>query len=111
KRDKLIVNANLDTANLFELKLADKYAFVSSDLDVRMEGIQNNELIGEASFKDLYIDYDDRQFALDSLAILSEKDSLGRTIQINSSMLDAYIIGDFKPLNFLQDFSTMAYEY
>lgn len=111
EKDKLIVKANLDTANLRELNLADKNTFLSSELDVSIEGFQNDELVGEASFKDLNIIYDDRAFELEKLAILSEKDSLGRTIKINSTLLDAFIIGDFKPLNFAQDFGTMTYEY
>ncbi len=109
--DHLVINALLDTANLDVLKLTDKKAFVRSGLDVNLEGLQNQDLIGEANFNDLFVEYDNRQLSVSNMEILSEKDSLGRTININSSLFDTKIIGDFQIVTFLEDFSTIAYEY
>jgi len=109
--DHLVVNAQLDTANLDELNLSKKNAFFKSTLDVNLAGLKNEELIGDANFKNLHIEYDNRDLDIENLELTSEKDSLGRTININSSLFNAKMLGDFKILSFIDDMGTIAYEY
>ncbi len=109
--DLLQINAQLDTANLDELNLTTKEGFIRSKLDVNLRGLENQDLIGTAFFKDLFVVYDDREFKLDELHLDSKKDTLGRNILIESSMFDSRIIGDFMILPFLKDISSVAYEY
>jgi hypothetical protein len=109
--EKFLINAQLDSARLQELRFADNHTFVSAKLDVDITGLQLDEMLGTALVSDLYIEYKDRSLEMDILNFSSFYDTLGRSVELQSELMDGRIFGDFKFATFFKDVSEMFEEY
>jgi len=110
-KDIVSARAQLDSANLHILKLTENETFVRTNLDVNIQGLQSDQLLGNARFKDMFIRYEDRELSLARFEFISEQDSLGRTFDVKSSLLDARIFGDFLLAEFGKDLGVLLHEY
>ncbi|MCC5930243.1 MAG: translocation/assembly module TamB [Cyclobacteriaceae bacterium] len=109
--EKFMVNAQLDSARLQNLGFTSNHTFVSARLDVDITGLQLDEMLGTALVSDLYIEYKDRSLEMDIMNFSSFYDTLGRSVELQSELIDGRIFGDFKFAAFFKDISEMFEEY
>jgi hypothetical protein len=110
-KDQVNIQARLDTAFLQNLNLTEEYAFVRSELNVDMTGLELDDLLGELHLKNAMIAYKDRTLEFDSLTVLSERDSLSRSLWVKSKKLRAHLVGDFNYSAFFKDVAETVKEY
>ena len=105
------MEAYLGSANLDVMKITEKPAFLSSTLNVDMQGLSLDEILGDIFLDDTYFQYDGKELQVDRLMLTSEKDSLSRTLRIKSPIVDLHIFGDFNYSAFFQDVIDVYDEY
>ena len=105
------IKAVLGKANLDTMKITEKPAFLSSTLNVDMRGLSLDEILGDIFLDSTYFTYGDKELYVDRLRIISEKDSLSRTLTVASPNADLYIFGDFNYSTFFQDLINIYDEY
>ena len=112
KEEEVIqVEAHLGKANLDIMKITEQPAFLSSSLNVDMKGLKLDEALGDIFLDDTYFSYGEEEIYIDRLLLSSEKDSLSRTLKINSPVVDLHIFGDFNYSAFFQDVKNVYDEY
>lgn len=112
KEQELIqVQAKLGKANLDVLKLTEKPAFLSSTLNLDMNGLTLDEILGDIFLDSTYFKYGDKEIKMDRLRILSEKDSLSRSLKVQSPIADFHVFGDFNYSVFFKDLVNVYDEY
>ncbi|MCK5101394.1 MAG: hypothetical protein KAR17_01225, partial [Cyclobacteriaceae bacterium] len=105
------VEAKLGKANLDILKLTEKAAFLSSTLNLDMRGLSLDEILGDIFLDSTYFIYGDKELYIDRLRVVSEKDSLSRSLKVQSPIIDLHIFGDFNYSTFFQDLVDVYDEY
>lgn len=105
------IKAELGKANLQSLKLSEKPAFLSSTLNVDMRGLSLDEILGDIFLDSTYFTYGDKELHIDRLRVISEKDSLSRTLKIESPNADLYVFGDFDYSTLFEDLFDFYDEY
>jgi len=70
------VEAHLGKSNLDVLKITNQPAFLSSTLNVDMQGLSLDEILGDIFLDETYFKYGDKEILVDRLLLSSEKDSL-----------------------------------
>jgi hypothetical protein len=105
------IKGNLQKANLKALNFSDKESIVRTQLDVNFQGLQTDEIVGEATFTNGYVLYNNRDIVLDTLYIRSIKDSTGRTFDVHSDFATLHANGNFEFTRLFSDFETLIKEY
>ena len=105
------VKAELGKAVLDTLKITENPAFLSSTLNVDMRGLTLDNIFGEAYLENTYFRFNEKEIFLDRLSLMSERDSLARTLKIQSPFADLSIAGDFDYSLFFQDMINLYKEY
>ncbi|MCK5280723.1 MAG: translocation/assembly module TamB domain-containing protein, partial [Cyclobacteriaceae bacterium] len=105
------VEAKLGKANLDILKLTEKEAFLSSTLNIDMRGLSLDEILGDIFLDSTYFMYGGKELYIDRLRVVSEKDSLSRSLKVQSPIIDLHIFGDFNYSTFFQDLVDVYDEY
>jgi hypothetical protein len=108
--NEIKVRANIDTANFHNLNLTDRQLFVSSDLDVNIKGLHLDSIIGTADIGNLHIINNGQSLFLDAIQVTSEQNGQNRSIEIESSLLDGKVEGDFLLTDLIQDLQTVVKE-
>ncbi len=112
KENEIIqIQAVLGKANLNLLKLTEKPAFLSSTLNVDMRGLSLDEILGDIFLDSTYFKYEDKELYIDRLRVISQKDSISRSLIIKSPNVDLRIFGDFNYSTFFQDLIDVYEEY
>jgi hypothetical protein len=104
------VKGELNHARLHNLNLSDKYFFLSSFIDIDMQGLELDSIIGNINLKDFNIAYDENEIKLDSVFIVSEKEGAFRKLSVLSSLADVEMHGDYIYTSLFNDVSTLIYE-
>ncbi|MCG8308821.1 MAG: translocation/assembly module TamB domain-containing protein [Cytophagales bacterium] len=105
------MEAHLGKANLDVMKITDQPAFLSSTMNVDMRGLGLDDILGDIFLDNTYFRYNDKELQVDRLMLTSEKDSLSRTLKIQSPVVDVHIFGDFDYSAFFQDLVDVYEEY
>ena len=101
-----IKNAKLAKLNLVSSKKKLKTRF-STQLKVDLKGSTADDIVGSVELNNSH--YDDKidSIVIEKLLITSERDGFEKNISVNSDVLDASLVGDFKfdeVANYLSDF-------
>ncbi len=110
-KDLIQIEAKLDTAMLRPLNISKKPAYIKSNILVNIRGLKLDDMVGNIDLQSTYVRYEDRYFQLDTLSIISEKDSLGRSLTIESPLLQMHLFGDFNYSDFFRDITSTIREY
>ncbi len=110
-KDLIQIEARLDTAILQPLNISKKPAFIKSNVTVNITGLKLDDMVGNIDLQNTAIRYEDRNFQLHKLSIISEKDSLGRSLSVQSPMVQMHIFGDFNYSDFFRDITSTFREY
>ncbi|MDN5212163.1 translocation/assembly module TamB domain-containing protein [Fulvivirgaceae bacterium BMA12] len=105
------VNARLDTLFASAIGLANKESFISTTLDLDMQGNTIDELIGEASFSNTSLIYDNKSLDLDTLHVFSSKNDRFRKFNLDSKEFSVDADGEFTFTKIYRDISDLYYEY
>lgn len=105
------VKADIGKAVLDTLKITRKPAYLSSTLNVDMRGLTLDNIFGEAYLENTLFRFNESEIFLDRLNLISDKDSLERTLKIQSPFADLNIAGDFDYSTFFHDMIHLYNEY
>ena len=105
------IQANLDTALLKPLKLSKKDIVINTSLDLNIRGLDIDSIVGEANFIDSYFRYEERELNIDTLKIISLKNSEGRDFGLDSDFVNLSVVGDFEFSQFYEDIIRLVKEY
>ncbi|MGK7395363.1 MAG: translocation/assembly module TamB domain-containing protein [Candidatus Cyclobacteriaceae bacterium M3_2C_046] len=110
-KDEVDITAQLDTANLAQLKLSPYNYFIQSFMDLNFTGLKLDSIEGEAHFANLTVQLDDRAFFIDSLDITSQKNDVERLIFASSDNFTFNAVGNFQVSVLLKDLMEQVNEY
>ena len=107
----IAVNARLDTLFAKTLGLIDVESFVSTTLDLDMQGNNIDDMVGEASFSNTSLRYRDKWLDLDTLHVFSSKTDEFRKFNVNSKEFSVESDGDYSFSKIYKDISRLYHEY
>ena len=108
--NEIKVRANIDTAHFQNLNLTERQLFISSNLDVNLKGLHLDSIVGTADIQDFHIINNGQSLSLDAIELISEQSGRNRSIQIQSSLLDGKVEGDFLLTDLIHDLQTVVKE-
>ena len=111
KRNKISIQARLDTALLQPLKLTDKEVVVSTALNLDIHGLEIDSIKGTANFYNTYFSYDNRALEIDSLKVVSLKDGNNRVFGLSSDYAAINAKGNFQFTQLYNDVLRLVKEY
>ncbi len=104
------IQASIDTAYLHNLRLSNEYLFIHSVIDCDLKGLKLDSISGTADLKDLRIDFKDQSLRLDEINLISEVSKERRSLSIQSTLMDASIIGDYYYTKLANDIQALTTE-
>ena len=108
---ELKVAATLDTAFFKALKLMDEELFVRANINLNLKGLDIDDIQGEVNLSNAYLEYQNRELALDTLSLFTALDSTGRQLMIETSLADLYAAGNFNYSTLAEDLQRLYHEY
>jgi hypothetical protein len=108
--DIIKVQADIDTAYIHKLGFSKDYIFVHSGVDVNTKGLELDSLVGRVDLQDFYVEYKDQHLSLPAINVRSDKTKRERLVEIESSIVDADIKGDFLLSDISYDVETLIKE-
>jgi hypothetical protein len=89
--------ADIRTANLFALNLANDTLSLSTKVDIVTKGIRPDDIEGSVIAYKTKLTRPHKEYTFDSLSLVSIIGNHYRNINLHSDMVDASLTGDFKP--------------
>jgi hypothetical protein len=108
--DLVRVQAHLDTAILHNLNLTDKRIFLHSNVDVNIRGLHLDSISGTVDLRNFKIDYNENSLSLASIHINAERENRRRTLNLQSTLVDAQLKGDFLLSDISKDVNKLVRE-
>ena len=105
------LDARLDSAYLQNLRLTEDHLFFNGNLNVDIKGLRPDDMLGSISLSDLYVEYLDRSLFIDTLKVISEMDTLSRSLSLSGSQLSLRLFGNFNYTSFFADAARAFQEY
>jgi hypothetical protein len=105
------LKANLDTANFQHLGFVKDKFFLSTYLDIDTRGLKLDSLFGDAVFRNTFVQYRDKQLALDSLHVISDHEDNKRQLHVRSSLADIELQGSYYYSSLFNDFAKLFKEF
>lgn len=106
-RNIINVQGQLDTAFLHNLHLSETPIFVHTGLDLNLNGFHLDSLDGTANLENFAIHYEDEYLDMAEIRLTAAKAGNGRTIQLESTYVDARLEGTFNPTDVMEDVSDL----
>lgn len=108
--DIIKVQAQVDTAYLHKLHFTDHNVFLHSRLDINTKGLDIDSLMGTADLQDFTIHYDDQRLTLSNIHLAADKNKAQRSVNIQSTLIDAEAHGDFLLSDISKDVQKLVQE-
>lgn len=93
--ERIQIQAQIDTAFLDNLNLSNKRIFLQSALDINTRGLHIDSLMGAANLKNFTVRYNGKQLSLPNIQLKALKTGRGRSVNIETTLVDAEANGDF----------------
>ncbi|WP_277479188.1 translocation/assembly module TamB domain-containing protein [Catalinimonas alkaloidigena] len=110
-KEDIVLQAKLDTAFLKTLNLTEEEIFIRTELSTNTKGFKVDDLVGNASFRKLFVSYENRNLAIDTLSFTSIKDQNERIFSLYSDKFDANLRGDYDFSYLVNDVEELVKEY
>ncbi|WPP50235.1 translocation/assembly module TamB domain-containing protein [Catalinimonas niigatensis] len=110
-KEDIVLEAQLDTAFLKPLKLTEEDIFFSTSLVTNTKGFKIDDLVGDASFSELFVSYQGRNLAVDTLSFESIKSEEERSFKLHSDKFNASLTGKYDFSYLIKDVEELAKEY
>lgn len=111
KINEIKLTGKLDTAYLHKLYLTKKELFLSSTLDVDIQGFSLDSLVGKADLNDLFVQFEDQQLSLDEIGLESKNSNNQRQVKVRSNLVDANVTGNFYLSRLFKDIPQLIKEF
>ncbi|MEK6780517.1 MAG: translocation/assembly module TamB domain-containing protein [Bacteroidota bacterium] len=113
REGKNLVNlvGKIDTAFLKPLFHLEKNIFIQSNLDIDTKGLQLDSLLGDVFLSKTSIQYEDESLAIDSIHMVSTRDSAKRKITLQSSLMDLNLEGNYYYSTLFNDLHNLGKEF
>jgi hypothetical protein len=108
--DLVRVQAHLDTAILHNLNLTSKRIFLHSNVDVNIKGLELDSITGTVDLRNFKIDYNNNSLSLANIHLNSERANQNRTLNVQSTLVDAQVKGDFLLSDISKDINKLITE-
>ncbi len=105
------VEANLQHADLQALNFTPHNAVVSTQLQLNVQGLEKDDITGEANLTDFYLMFRNRDIRLNSLRVRTDKENQIRNFVLESDLADAEARGNFEFRQLLDDVQQLVQEY
>lgn len=110
-RNQFNVQATLDTADLYQLKLSRQPLFVQSKLNINFKGLELDSLEGNAHIDNLFIQYQDRSLNAQNMDVLAKRDRNNRELELKTDLIDARAAGNFTFTDVFRDVQMLTHEF
>ncbi len=111
KINKINIQGSLDTAYLHRLNLSQKEIFLRTKMDIDIQGLALDSLLGKAQLTNAHIVYENKSASLDSLVLTAQKNENNRELKLETSLFDAEVRGNFYFSNLFWDIPTLVKEF
>lgn len=109
--NKIMIQAQLDTALLKPLNLSKKEIVIATNLDVDMTGLEIDSIIGAASFTNTFFSYEGNALQIDSLDLLSLRKDGIRNFLLATDFVEISATGDYEFTTLYKDAIRLIDEY
>ena len=109
--DEINFVADIDTVNLQPLGFLKEQTSLKAKIDVNLKGLTLEKLTGRGDIRNLRLNYLGKNLELDTLRLLSEKNGDQRSLELNTTLLNASITGNFSFDNLFSDIQTFGKEF
>ncbi len=110
-KENIVLSAQLDTAFFKNLNLLDEETFLRTSIKTNTAGLRIDDLVGNAQFSDIFLSYQGRNLAVDTLSFISTKEDGLRYFNLNSDRMDAELRGDYDFTYLVNDIQKLMAEY
>ena len=110
KRNRIQIQAELDTLNLQPIGLSEKDIFIASKIDTNFKGLHLDSIKGYAKLKDVKFHMDSRELNVDSAQLFSFKIDHDTHINLDTDGLSVRLNGDFKNTTVIKHFRSLMNE-
>lgn len=97
------VKAAIQRADLYALKLVNKKFILQTNADLDFTGLTLDHILGQATFRQTKLTYNQKIINFDSVGIVSKLDAGQRSVLISSNVLDFAATGNFQMSRLLAD--------
>ncbi len=105
------VTARIDTLNFHKINISRDKLFLQADVDIHMQGLTLDSLIGTADLKRLTLNYKDQWLHQDSIKITTARTRGQRLMRFQSEVVDAKAEGDFYFSALFRDIPMLVNEF
>ena len=111
-REAIKIQARLDTAFLRPLNLTQENVFISTSLNADTQGLEVDDLVGDAEFENLFVSYDERQLSIDTLWFQSRLgENHQRLFALGTERINAVLEGNFQFTTLFDEIPELIREY
>ncbi len=110
-RNDIKIIGVLNSAYLHNLNLSPKELFLRANLNIDMNGLAVDSLLGKIMLENFFIQYDSQSLKLPDISLVSEKINNKRKLTVESTLVDAEVIGDFYLSAMVTDITNLIKEF
>ncbi|AWV97782.1 hypothetical protein DJ013_06205 [Arcticibacterium luteifluviistationis] len=111
EQNQFRINGQIDKSNLMPLGFTDEPIQLITEFNFDFDGNKLDNWLGQAAFKNTFVNREDRNLVIDDLTFLSKNDKNQRMMGIRTEYFDGDISGEFVPSVLLADLMELQKEY
>ena len=110
-KEDIKIQAELDTVFLHPLNLSENNIFISTRLTADTQGLDIDNLVGDAQFEDMFVSYNERSLGIDTLWFRSRTTGPYRNFTLGTERIKATLVGEFQFTKLFSDINKLVHEY
>ncbi|WP_341228185.1 hypothetical protein [uncultured Arcticibacterium sp.] len=111
EQNQFRINGQIDKSNLMPLGFTDEPIQLVTEFNFDFDGNKLDNWLGQAAFKNTFVNREDRNLVIDDLKFLSRKEKNQRIMGVRTEYFDGDISGEFIPSTLLADLLELKKEY
>jgi hypothetical protein len=109
-KNEISIRAEVDTAYLHRLNLSKDSVFLHANIKADITGLVLDSLQGVIDLNDINVHFQDREFSLDNIHLVANRNDKERDLRLTSTLVDARMNGSFYYSDFTRDVKTLLHE-
>ncbi|MDH4059141.1 MAG: hypothetical protein OEU76_10265, partial [Cyclobacteriaceae bacterium] len=109
--NRIKIQGSLVSAHLKNLKLSTKEVFLKTRMDIDIQGLVLDSLLGNALLNNSLLVYQGDSVALPKISLVAQKNENNRLLRLETSLFDAQAKGAFYFSNLFNDIPVLIKEY
>lgn len=111
EQNQFRIKGKIDESNLMPLGFTEEPIQLVTEFDFDFDGNKLDNWLGQADFKNTFVNREDRNLVIDDLTFLSRKEKDQRIMGVRTEYFDGDISGEFIPSVLLADLIELKKEY